>query len=244
MNIKDALLKSLQSKMPRDTNSLKDMNTASSMLKTESEEFDEATGSGSAGGYVSPLSGGEMEEEKLKGGKSDKMSLLDIAKKHTNNPKSEDRVKKTLKQLESQLIKGLEVEKEHTKDVEKAKEIVMDHLSEDPIYYNKLRKIEATEATGSSSSGSYEGPSFLAKSQSKKNWRGAAKPLYKGGKFVKIKKKCQKFPYCNQGDINALKLTELDVFESIVKKLALEYKIDENLIKKLIKEDILKNMNV
>jgi hypothetical protein len=244
MNIKDALLKSLQSKMPRDTNSLKDMNTASSMLKTESEEFDEATGSGSAGGYVSPLSGGEMEEEKLKGGKSDKMSLLDIAKKHTNNPKSEDRVKKTLKQLESQLIKGLEVEKEHTKDVERAKEIVMDHLSEDPIYYNKLRKIEATEATGSSSSGSYEGPSFLAKSQSKKNWRGAAKPLYKGGKFVKIKKKCQKFPYCNQGDINALKLTELDVFESIVKKLALEYKIDENLIKKLIKEDILKNMNV
>jgi hypothetical protein len=244
MNIKDALLKSLQSKMPRDTNSLKDMNTASSMLKTESEEFDEATGSGSAGGYVSPLSGGEMEEEKLKGGKSDKMSLLDIAKKHTNNPKSEDRVKKTLKQLESQLIKGLEVEKEHTKDVERAKEIVMDHLSEDPIYYNKLRKIEATEATGSSSSGSYEGPSFLAKSQSKKNWRGAAKPLYKGGKFVKIKKKCLKFPYCNQGDINALKLTELDVFESIVKKLALEYKIDENLIKKLIKEDILKNMNV
>ena len=244
MNIKDALLKSLQSKMPRDTDSLKDMNSFSTKLKTESEEFDEATGSGSAGGYVGPLFGGEMEEEKLKGGKSDKMSLLDIAKKHTNNPKSEDSVKKTLKQLESQLIKGLEVEKEHTKDVEKAKEIVMDHLVEDPNYYDKLKKVEATEATGSSSSGSYEGPSFLAKSQSKKNWRGAAKPLYKGGKFVKIKKKCLKFPYCNQGDINALKLTELDVFESIVKKLALEYKIDESLIKKLIKEDILKNMNI
>jgi hypothetical protein len=39
-------------------------------------------------------------------------------------------------------------------------------------------------------------------------------------------------------------LTELDVFENIVKKLALEYKIDVNLIKKLIKEDILKNMNI
>jgi hypothetical protein len=244
MDIKDALLKSLQSKMPRDTDSLKDMNTAATKLKTESEEFDEATGSGSSGGYVGPLFGGEMEEEKLKGGKSDKMSLLDIAKKHTNNPKSEDSVKKTLKQLESQLIKGLEVEKEHTKDRERAKEIVMDHLFEDPNYYDKLKKVEATEATGSSSSGSYEGPSFLAKSQSKKNWRGASKPLYKGGKFVKIKKKCLKFPYCNQGDINALKLTELDVFESIVKKLALEYKIDENLIKKLIKEDILKNMNI
>ena len=108
---------------------------------------------------------------------------------------------------------------------------------------NDIKKVEATEATGSSSSGSYEGPSFLAKSQKKKDWRGA-KPLYPGGKIVKIKKKCLKFPYCNQGDINALKLTELDVFENIVKKLALEYKIEEDLIKKLIREDILKNMNI
>ena len=182
MNIKDALLKSLQSKMPRDVDSLKDINSFASKLKTESEEFDEATGSGSAGGYVGPL----FEEE-----------YCDVCDK----TKSE-------------------------------------------CSCDEIKKVEATEATGSSSSGSYEGPSFLAKSQKKKDWRGAAKPLYKGGKFVKIKKKCQKFPYCNQGDINALKLTELDVFESIVKKLALEYKIDENLIKKLIKEDILKNMNV
>jgi len=182
MNIKDALLKSLQSKMPRDVDSLKDINSFASKLKTESEEFDEATGSGSAGGYVGPL----FEEE-----------YCDVCDK----TKSE-------------------------------------------CSCDEIKKVEATEATGSSSSGSYEGPSFLAKSQKKKDWRGAAKPLYKGGKFVKIKKKCLKFPYCNQGDINALKLTELDVFESIVKKLALEYKIDENLIKKLIKEDILKNMNI
>jgi len=182
MDIKDTLLKSLQSKMPRDTDSLKDMNSFATKLKTESEEFDEATGSGSTGGYVGPLS----EEE-----------YCDVCDK----TKSE-------------------------------------------CSCDEIKKVEATEATGSSSSGSYEGPSFLAKSQKKKDWRGAAKPLYKGGKFVKIKKKCQKFPYCNQGDINALKLTELDVFESIVKKLALEYKIDENLIKKLIKEDILKNMNI
>jgi hypothetical protein len=182
MNIKDALLKSLQSKMPRDIDSLKDINSFASKLKTESEEFDEAAGSGSAGGYVGPLS----EEE-----------YCDVCDK----TKSE-------------------------------------------CSCDEIKKVEATEATGSSSSGSYEGPSFLAKSQKKKDWRGAAKPLYKGGKFVKIKNKCQKFPYCNQGDINALKLTELDVFESIVKKLALEYKIDENLIKKLIKEDILKNMNI
>ena len=182
MNIKDALLKSLQSKMPRDTDSLKDINSFASKLKTESEEFDEATGSGSAGGYVGPL----FEEE-----------YCDVCDK----TKSE-------------------------------------------CSCDEIKKVEATEATGSSSSGSYEGPSFLAKSQKKKDWRGAAKPLYKGGKFVKIKKKCLKFPYCNQGDINALKLTELDVFENIVKKLALEYKIEEHLIKKLIREDILKNMNI
>jgi hypothetical protein len=182
MNIKDALLKSLQSKMPRDIDSLKDINSFASKLKTESEEFDEATGSGSAGVYVVHL----FEEE-----------YCDFCDK----TKSE-------------------------------------------CSCDEIKKVEATEATGSSSSGSYEGPSFLAKSQKKKDWRGAAKPLYKGGKFVTIKKKCQKFPYCNQGDINALKLTELDVFESIVKKLALEYKLDENLIKKLIKEDILKNMNI
>ena len=109
---------------------------------------------------------------------------------------------------------------------------------------DKPKKTETKEATGSGSSGSYETNSFLAKSSSKKHWRGRSKTQIPGGKFVEIKKKCQKFPYCNQGDIKALKLTELDVFENIVKKLALEYKIDENLIKKLIKEDILKNMNI
>ncbi len=104
-----------------------------------------------------------------------------------------------------------------------------------------IKKVEATEATGASSAGQYSGPSFLAKSQSKKDWRGASKPLYKGGKFVKVKKKCLKYPYCNQGDINALKLTELDIFESLLEKLSKEYQIDKNILSKIIKEDILKN---
>ena len=104
-----------------------------------------------------------------------------------------------------------------------------------------IKKVEATEATGASSAGQYSGPSFLAKSQSKKDWRGASKPLYKGGKFVKVKKKCLKYQYCNQGDINALKLTELDIFESLLEKLSKEYQIDKNILSKIIKEDILKN---
>jgi hypothetical protein len=41
-----------------------------------------------------------------------------------------------------QLQAGIEVEKEHTDDPKKAKEIAKDHLSEDPDYYKKLKKIE------------------------------------------------------------------------------------------------------
>jgi hypothetical protein len=105
---------------------------------------------------------------------------------------------------------------------------------------DEIKKVEATEATGSASTGSYETSSFLAKSQSKKDWRGA-KPLYPGGKIVKIKKKCLKFPYCNQGDINALKLSETDIFENIVDKLSKEYNLSKTTISKMINEEILKN---
>jgi hypothetical protein len=38
--------------------------------------------------------------------------------------------------------KGIKVELEHTTDLDIATEIAMDHLSEDPEYYNKLEKIE------------------------------------------------------------------------------------------------------
>lgn len=41
-----------------------------------------------------------------------------------------------------QLLKGIKVEFEHTGDREIAKEIAMDHLTEDPVYYDKLETIE------------------------------------------------------------------------------------------------------
>ena len=44
--------------------------------------------------------------------------------------------------------------------------------------------------------GSYETPKFWA---GKGKWRGRTEKTYPGGKFVNIKKKCRKFPYCNQG---------------------------------------------
>lgn len=69
-------------------------------------------------------------------------------------------------------------------------------------------KVETKEATTSASTGSYEGPRMWAKSMNKKDWRGKSKTQIPGGKFVEIKKKCLKYPYCNQGDIGAIKLSE------------------------------------
>ncbi len=90
------------------------------------------------------------ELNKLKGGLSDNMSLGDIATKH----------KIDIETLTKDYIKGIKVEMEHTKDINLAKEIAMDHLVEDPKYYSKLSKIETKEQTTASSSGSFEGQAF------------------------------------------------------------------------------------
>jgi len=104
------------------------------------------------------------------------------------------------------------------------------------------KKVEAKEATGSSSTGQYSQPSIWAKNMSKKNFRGYDKPVVPGGKFVTIKKKCKKFPYCNQGDIKALKIFENELVKNVIKKLSEKHNISESLIKKLIIDDI-KNKN-
>lgn len=98
----------------------------------------------------------------------------------------------------------------------------------------KKNKFETKEATGAGSSGSYVTPAAWAKSQSKKDWRGASKTQIPGGKFVQVKKKCTKFPYCNQGDINALKLFDNKLVESVVKNLSKKYQVSEQFIKDII----------
>jgi hypothetical protein len=364
------------------------------------------------------------EAEKLKGGKSDKMSLLDLAKKHayddSKDSTSKEKIEKVMIQLAGQLKKGMKVEMEHTKDKQKAKEIAMDHLSEDPKYYTKLEKvesneddkvtakkqfsqdlqqdkdfqefkkrakykqgykdidfgtpnvvsndpyvnkrkwsrvgkgeyseatgaasagsyvgpfsmdskfikksnaetpkseidemqyqdydlepvkvatnndgrtfrigdraiafdrfkpiriislqkdnrgrvkayhregdmlavvdidgliplgkevskIEANEVTGASSAGQYSGPAMWAKSTSKKDWRGASKPLYKGGKFVQVKGKCKKFPYCNQGDIKALKIWENKNIQQAIKKVSENTGISDITIKGILQYEM------
>ena len=97
-------------------------------------------------------------------------------------------------------------------------------------------KMDTKEATMASSSGSYETPFFLAKD--KKNWRGAAKTLYKGGKFVKVKDKCKKFPYCNQGDIKALELFENGKYSTLAEKVANKMGEDPLKVKSLVLNNI------
>jgi len=54
--------------------------------------------------------------------------------------------KKKPKDFDSeQLKKGIKVELEHTSDYAIAREIAMDHLTEDPLYYKKLKTIETNE---------------------------------------------------------------------------------------------------
>jgi hypothetical protein len=91
-----------------------------------------------------------------------------------------------------------------------------------------LEKIEATEATGSGSVGAYSTPAIWA--PNKKNWGPSKKTQYPGGKFVSVKEKCKKFPYCNQGDINALNITENKIVKDAIKNVADKIDINENII--------------
>ena len=98
------------------------------------------------------------ETEELEGGLADNKSLVQIAKKH--DAKGYYHIENMVKSLKKQLEMGVKVEMEHTDDKEKAKEIAMDHLWEDPTYYTKLKKIEAKEMTGGDSSGAFAAPAF------------------------------------------------------------------------------------
>jgi hypothetical protein len=73
-----------------------------------------------------------FREDTIPGGMAKGMTLNDIAEKHNI---SVDTIVKDLK-------RGMKVEMEHTTDASVAKEIAMDHLFEDPKYYDKLDKME------------------------------------------------------------------------------------------------------
>jgi hypothetical protein len=184
--------------------------------------------------------------------RSEMAQLKDLARKFAKEKSQgeteKENIEKMLTILQKQFRKGMKVEMEHKMGITKAKQIALDHLKENPLYYDDLEKVEkpkkteTKEATGSASSGSYETPAFGAKSMSPKHWRGRAKTQIPGGAFVQVKKKCKTFPYCNQGDINALELSRNPVVKKKKKKLAEQYGVSEELIMQIIINELYKNI--
>ena len=61
-----------------------------------------------------------------------------------------------------------------------------------------------------------------------------------GSKRVQVKKKCKTFPYCNQGDIKALKIFENESVQNAIESVSSNYKLDKNYISKIIFNEIRK----
>ena len=190
--------------------------------KNKKTETDESTGSGSAGGFSAPLfstTKKEMEEAcwkgykevggKKKNGKMVPNCVKEGKEKEKDNKKKYLDIEDIIPELRKQLNKGTKLDKD-------------------------TKKVEATEATGSGSSGQYSTTAAWAKSTSKKDWMGKSKPQIPGGKFVQVKKKCKKFPYCNQGDIKALKIYENETVKKAIKNISEKHNISENVIKSII----------
>ncbi len=104
-----------------------------------------------------------------------------------------------------------------------------------------IEKAETKEATGSGSVGGYETPAMWAKSTKKKDWGPSRKTQYKGGSFVKIKKKCTTFPYCNQGDISNLKLSKNESVSDAIDNVSKKYNIDKSVIITILEREYKKN---
>ena len=100
-----------------------------------------------------------------------------------------------------------------------------------------IEKVETKEATTTGSSGGYESPSMWAKSTKKKDWGPSRKTQIPGGGFVKIKKKCTKFPYCNQGDINNVKISKNESVKAAIKKVSSKMGVSENVIRTILEHE-------
>jgi len=195
--------------------------------KTKSkEESKEATGSGSSGAYSGPLFGGEMKEkwsEKYK-----KSIDCDNPKGFSQKAHCQSKTKKK----ETKEATGSGSTGAFTAPVGfKDSEFVRRSFKETPkLKESDVEKVEATEATGSGSSGGYESPAMWAKSTKKKDWGPSRKTQIPGGGFVKIKKKCTKFPYCNQGEISNIKISKNESVKQAIKKVAGKIGISESTI--------------
>ena len=207
-------------------------------------ETTEATGSGSSGAYSAPLFSGEepdLDKIETKEQRRSTMKATKKVEKATNDEGNTFKVgdkAKTFDTKQKITIKGLSKKNGKTMafymDGVVGREIDIDGL--DPIK-EQVEKVEAKEATTSGSVGGYETPSMWAKSTKKKDWGPSRKTQIPGGGFVKVKKKCTKFPYCNQGDINALKITKNESVIDAIKSVSKKTGISENMIKSILEHE-------
>jgi hypothetical protein len=121
--------------------------------------------------------------------------------------------------------------------------------------YNVNEEEEFKEATDASSSGSFDVPLFG------KGPKGRRDPLKIDGVksikqsravkdkkfpkwggpdavFIKVKDKCMKFPYCNQGDINAIEMLEMEELTQAITEIAKEMKVPFKEIEKIVLNEI------
>jgi len=86
-----------------------------------------------------------MSTENFKGGLADGKSIKDIVAHHGKESWASIQFESLEKIVNRNLENGIKVEKEHTDNESEAREIAMDHLWEDPKYYDKLEKIEESK---------------------------------------------------------------------------------------------------
>ena len=119
---------------------------------------------------------------------------------------------------------------------------------------DEVKEGEFTEATTSatSSSGQYDAPFGTGSkdplkiggektiTQRMKTMRKKNFPMWGGpdGQYVKVKDKCKKYPYCNQGDINALEFYENDSLNESVDRISKKYGLPRKEVEKLVIKEI------
>jgi len=179
--------------------------------ETEEEDMGEVTGASSSGAYV---------------------GLFGAGKQKTNTKKMKKRKNTTLEDLAKDYLQ----EYVHLSESDEVENNIEDE-EEDAINAEE----ELDEITGASSSGAYSQPAIWAKN--KKNWRAVSDPKFPkyggpGSTFVKVKKKCSRFPYCNQGDINALEFYEQKTLKEALKAVSTKTGKSLNYLKNIVLKEI------
>lgn len=180
---------------------------------------------------------------------NDGSSMTEILKlvknKKFSNNKIRSEIKKFLKKPEDlndflQSLLDTRTKKEESKEASVSGAGV--GMFSGPLSGEEPKKVETKEAASSGGGvGGYETPKMWAKSTSKKDWRGKSKTQIPGGKFVQVKKKCKRFPYCNQGDTGALNFYESENIKTVIKNVSHKYGLTENEIREIISREIKTN---